>query len=158
MKELSGKERLVQHLGIDTISLEDIKAYIGVVSSGSTGGAPVSDTVVKIVSAVAIGGHRVVVQINGLVTYADSTIIDHINKVVGITVDAVNDGGEANIQFRGYMEEISWNWQLDKPIFLGMNGLLTQIVPTVGFSQQIATPISATKLLINIQDPIAIGD
>jgi len=153
---LTGRERFLQHLGgSSTISVNELKEYLGTVPGGTTS---TSDTIIKIVSTISISGHKVVVQSAGILGLADSSNVNHINKVVGITVDAVSPGAEANIQFRGYMDEPSWNWTLDLPIFVGLNGVLTQVVPVSGFSQQLATVISSTRILINIQEPIQIGD
>jgi hypothetical protein len=154
---LSGREYFKQHLNLNTISLDAIKAYIGSVSNtGAT--ALTSDSVIYMPARVSIGGHRVVVQIEGMLDYANAANIDHVNKVVGITKDAIIGGGSGPVQFRSYLEEPSWNWAVDRPVFVGQNGLLTQTIPTVGFNQQLATVISPTKILINIQDPIILGE
>lgn len=155
---LSGRERLEQHIGTGTISLDSIKAYIRDTDTAQGVGSISSDTVLKITAGVDLTANRVVVQINGVVSLASATNLDHINRVVGITKSATAVGTDATVQFRSYMDEPTWNWDLDKLIFLGQNGMLTQSIPVIGFSQQLATVISPTRILINIQEPIQLGD
>ena len=94
---------------------------------------------------------------DGKVYYASQQELTHMNKVLGITTGAVAMGANATIRAFGEMTEPSWNWTLDKPIFLGLNGLLTQTPPTTGFSLIIAFPTSATKIFVEIKDPILLG-
>ncbi len=47
-----------------------------------------------------------------------------------------------------------WTWDITLPIYTNASGDLTQTAPTVGVVQQVAEPISSTKLMINIQQPI----
>lgn len=156
MSLLTGDERLSRHMSRETISLNELKAFLGTVTDGT--GTVVSDTIMTLPSDHSLSGHRVVASVSGSLVYASRTNLDCINNVIGILKDAVTAGEVASIQYRGYMDEPSWTWQLDKPIFVGLDGYMTQVPPSVGFSQQIATVISATRILINIQEPIVIGD
>jgi hypothetical protein len=56
------------------------------------------------------------------------------------------------VVFFGELEEVSWNWDITKPIFIGINGLLTQTPPNSGFSCIIAYPVTTTKIFINKQE------
>lgn len=154
---LSGREEFKQHLDLPAISLDAIKAYIGVIPAATTQ-ALTSDSVIKLPAGEALSGHRVVIQLNGLAMYGSSSNLDHLNKVIGITKDSAVLGAETNIQFRAYMDEPSWHWATDRAIFLGLGGTLTQSVPTSGYVQQIATVITPTRILISIQEPIVLGD
>lgn len=154
--QLSGKERVAIHLG-STVSLDDIKAYLIKAGLGA-GVATESDTIIKVNAGTNLGGQRIVVQINGLLDYAYYNNLDHMNKVVGITTASYIAGQLASVQFRGYMEDPSWHWSTDAPIFVGSQGIMTQAVPTVGFVQQVATVITPVKILINIQEPIWLGE
>lgn len=105
----------------------------------------------------ALGGHRVTVIDNNLAYYADSSNLSHINKPLGISSNASAEGEEINIVFFGEMEESSWNWDINKPIWIGLNGLLTQIVPVSGFSCIIAKPITATKIFVKKENITILG-
>ena len=99
-----------------------------------------------------IGGHRAVIINNNLAYYTDCTNLDHINKPIGISSNASISGGNVTVVFYGEMEESSWNWDITKPIWISINGLLTQTPPETGFSCIIAMPIITTKIFIEKQE------
>jgi hypothetical protein len=98
----------------------------------------------------------VIVDSDELVYYADSSIVSHASRVIGITISPVNLGGNVRIQTFGELRDTSWNWSLTAPIFLGIDGGLTQVSPTTGFSLVIAKVISKDTIFINIQQPIVL--
>lgn len=102
----------------------------------------------------AIGGHRVVIIDNNIAYYADNTNLSHINKPIGISNNASSLGGEVTVVFFGEMEESSWNWNVNLPIWISTSGLLTQTPPETGFSCIIAFPVTATKIFVNKQENI----
>jgi hypothetical protein len=103
----------------------------------------------------ALGGHRMVVlDDTGKAIYADNTVLSHANKVLGMTTGAASMGYTAMIQTGGEMTEPSWSWVLDTPIWLSSSGMLTQVAPVTGFSLIVAFPITATKVFINLHEPI----
>lgn len=105
-----------------------------------------------------LGGHRAVKKDSfNLVQYASSDNILDVGKVLGITLGASLTGSSISIVREGEIEEPSWNWLLDMPIFLSSNGQLTQVVPsypTYAFSQILAFPITPTRILVTIREPI----
>jgi hypothetical protein len=106
----------------------------------------------------ALGGHRMVVlDDTGKAVYADNTVLSHANKVLGMTTGAASMGGIATIQTGGEMTEPSWSWVLDTPIWLSSSGMLTQVAPVTGFSLIVAFPITATKIFINLREPIILN-
>ncbi len=114
-------------------------------------------TVVTKSAAQALGGHRVVVSVDAnTVDYADSANINHANIVLGITIAAATSGANIDIQRAGELIEPSWGWVPLAPVFLGHNGLLTQItpgVPDASFSLLLGYASSATSLVIKIGEP-----
>lgn len=58
----------------------------------------------------------------------------------------------------GIIENLSWNWDLSRPIFLG-NGELTQSAPLLGatFIRVLGTPASPTILNFQPQSTILLG-
>lgn len=101
-----------------------------------------------------LSGHRMVVVQNNQVFYADNSIATHAFQVFGMTIEAVNQGAYPTIQTYGVIYEVSWNWDISLPIWLGSTGLLQQIPPSSGFSLIIGFPISSTSMFINIREPI----
>jgi hypothetical protein len=43
------------------------------------------------------------------------------------------------------------------PLYLSINGVLTQTAPTTGFHQQVGIATTATRVLIGIKQPIILG-
>jgi hypothetical protein len=142
---------LIESSTTDTVTIIE-SISVGPQGPPGTGGTS-SD--LSIVAAIALGGHRIVVpDSNGKAIYADNTISSHANKVLGMTTGAIVEGGTATVKTEGEITESSWSWTLDTPIWLSTNGLMTQTPPTTGFSLIIGFPISATKLFIDLREPI----
>ncbi len=112
-----------------------------------------SETTVNITAGENLGGHRAVLA-TGL--YADSGALSTA-LVIGITTGATSIGGTAALRVSGEVTEVSWTWDVSKPVYLGSAGLLTQTVPTSGVIVEIGKPTAATKLLIEIQQPIQLA-
>ena len=97
---------------------------------------------------------EVVILEDGKVYYADCTVTSHAKRVLGITTGASLLGALANVQVSSELEEPSWSWTLDVPVWLSTTGLLSQVPPSSGFSLIVGFPVSATKLLVRISEPI----
>jgi hypothetical protein len=127
---------------------------INVVNTNISVGAEGTQYLSK-VAGEALSGHRMVVLNSaGKAVYADNTTMTHVSKVLGMTVGSAVLDAAIDILRWGELEEPSWSWTLDLPIFLSTSGLLTQTPPTTGFSQIIGFPVSATKAYISLREPI----
>ncbi len=105
-----------------------------------------------------LGGDRVViVGDDGKLYYADNTNLSHLFRILGITTGAADLNAQANVRTGGIMNEPTWDWDLYQFIYLGTNGLLTQIVPTTGFLIVIGYPISSTKIMVDIKIPLVLA-
>ena len=109
-----------------------------------------SDTV-AVTAAENLGGHRIV-TVEGY--YASKDTATDKNKVLGMTTGAASIGSEATVQVSGFIEESSWNWNVDLPVFLSTDGQLTQSAITSGFSLIVGKPRTATNMFISISEPI----
>lgn len=106
----------------------------------------------------AIGGHRMVaLNDSQQAMYADNTNLLHANKVLGMTTGAAAMGDMVSILTSGEMVEPSWAWALNKPIYIGSNGLLTQTPPVTGFSQIVGFPIAANKVFVSLREPLILN-
>lgn len=102
-----------------------------------------------------LGGHRAVVSNeDGTVNYADNTNLDHLGKVLGVTTSAITAGNEVKIVRGGLINFEGWSWDVDLPVYLATNGLLTQNPASSGFSQIIGFAESPTGLFVNLREPI----
>lgn len=104
-----------------------------------------------------ISGHRVVcLKGDGKVYYADYSDAEEVLCVVGITTGAALADDFVVVRFSEMMEEPSWNWEIGKLIFLGENGLLTQVPPSSGYVLRVAYPLSEKAICVSISEIIAI--
>lgn len=96
----------------------------------------------------------VVINSSGKAIYADKDNNSHGTKVIGITLQEAAGAGEfIDIRNYGQVEDPSWSWALDQPIYLGDDGQPTQTPPTSGFRLQLGFPITPTRIFIDINDP-----
>lgn len=110
------------------------------------------------IAATALSGHRAVTLDSiGKLNYASNDNYVHSFKLLGMTTGAVAEGALATVLFAGELTEPSWNWNINLPIFLGANGLLTQIVPqapSAMFILEVAWPVTPTLIYWKIGTPI----
>jgi hypothetical protein len=90
-------------------------------------------------------------------TYASSDNLNHAFVALGFVDNGVILGQIFKAVTQGLLFDSSWNWQLDKPIFLGLNGFLTQTIPNTSlFIKQIGSVINQQTLIFNSEDSILI--
>jgi len=145
----------------EDVHVVDTVAEINIVSVGEVGppgppGSPGEFIISKTASA-TLSGHRAVVpDAVGGVIYADSSTLTHRDKTLGITTGAAGIGAAASIRTYGELNEPSWNWALDTPVFVGLTGLLTQTPPTSGFVQRVGFPTATDTLFVDIDTAITL--
>lgn len=115
-----------------------------------------SSVTVSFVASAPLGGHRVVRMLAGDLVYADKDSAPDDNMILGITTKAVGAGVSVPVQTMGLMEESSWSWTPDLPIFLSNAGLMTQVAPSTGFIIIVGKAVSATEIYIGIKMPIVL--
>lgn len=115
---------------------------------GPTGGSALQRTAGETLSAL-----RAVYELDGLVRALDYRDATHIDLLLGLSLTAAPEGGPVNVQRSGVLEDSSWNW-LPGRIYLGANGSLTQAPPADGYCVLLGAATSATRITLNLQDPI----
>lgn len=115
---------------------------------GPTGGSALQRTAGETLSAL-----RAVYELDGLVRALDYRDGIHIDLLLGLSLTAAPGGGPVNVQRSGVLEDSSWNW-LPSRIYLGANGSLTQTPPADGYCVLLGAATSATRITLNLQDPI----
>lgn len=88
---------------------------------------------------------------------ASCSNLDHQFRIVGISYTAASTGNTIYFITDGEMEDVVWNWDTSKGIYLGENGVLTQNPPASGFYFQVATPITNTKISVSLKQSIKIA-
>jgi hypothetical protein len=102
-----------------------------------------------------LGGHRAVISNeDGTIDYADSSNLNHLGKVLGVSVQSVLEGESVNVIRGGLLEFEGWSWDVNLPVYLAQNGLLTQNPVSAGFSQIVGFAESPTGLFVNLREPI----
>lgn len=104
---------------------------VQVTSPGPQGpaGAP-GGTSVPMTASATVGGHRIVRSTGaGLVAHATNVTEAHGDDVVGMTLGAATAGTAVAVQRSGSVSFNGWSWTPLEPVFLGVDGLLTQTPP-----------------------------
>ena len=122
--------------------------------AGPAGGSTVSKT-----AGENLGGNRLTrLNTSDQAVYASADQIAHAGLVFGMTLGAAASGADVDLMRSGELEEVSWNWTPGLPVYLGLNGVPTQTLPlTAVFSLVIGFPITPTKLVISIREPIILS-
>lgn len=103
----------------------------------------------------SISALRCIVMRGGSGFVASSDDVSCANAIAGISTTAATSlAASFVIQGSGIIEDNSFAWEDNLPIFCGPDGRLTQTPPTSGFWQIVGTPLSTTKFEINIKDAI----
>lgn len=96
---------------------------------------------------------RAVYELDGYVYPLDYRDSAHIDLLLGVTLTAASAGAAVNVQRTGDLSDSGWAWQPGR-IYLGQAGLLTQHPAETGYSLLIGSAVSATRIILNLQDPI----
>jgi hypothetical protein len=97
-----------------------------------------------------VSGHRAVAaSADGRISHVGKDDAD-ASYVIGITTSAALAGLETNLVTIGEVTESSWNWA-PGPVWLDVDGQLTQSVPVTGTLVRIGMATASTKLNVNPQ-------
>lgn len=132
-------------------------SLVGPKGDSSTGTGSSSNIFQK-EAGVTLSGHRaVLLDMNNTAIYASNDMTAFGIRVLGITTTAAILGTDVNIQTAGEIIEPTWNWDVTKPIYLGLDGYLTQTPPSSGFVLIVGFPSSSTSIIVDIRDPIILS-
>lgn len=121
--------------------------------AGGGGGTAGRIEVTKTAGA-TISGHRAVKIVAGLAQYADKDDLFAAESVLGITTNSALIGEDLVVVTFGEIQEGSWAWTQNLPIYLGDTGLLTQTPPLVGAAVELGIAIASDTILVRIQKSI----
>jgi hypothetical protein len=116
---------------------------------------PVVDS--GLTSAIALEANRLVAVVNGLLVYADQSILAHAYAIVGMTKAPTNPGQAVVLLSEGLASSTNWNWTVGEPIFVGGNGQLTQDADslTTGFFASAGRVITPQQIYLDVEeDPL----
>lgn len=75
------------------------------------------------------------------------------DDVLGVTTGSQTSGGYYAVAVAGFITLATWSWSVGR-VYLGVDGALTQVVPTTGCVLEVGHAVSATSMIIRIQQPV----
>ena len=115
---------------------------------GPDGGSAFQRTAGETISAL-----RALYELNGQVFALDYRDADHIDLILGLSLTAADAGQPLNVQRSGVLDDNGWSWTPGR-VWLGADGALTQTPPADGFDVLIGVAVSATRITLDLTDPI----
>jgi hypothetical protein len=112
---------------------------------------------IKLIASESISALKCVYYKNNEVRVLDYRDEDNIDFFLGVTTTAGNIGDKITVKRIGLLQDNFFNFSLGK-VWLGAFGSLTQTPPEIGFDLEIGTDVENNKLLLNIQNPIELGN
>lgn len=122
---------------------------------GPTG--PAGAAVIQYPAAQAISGHvAVVLDDQGQCVPAECSTPSH-NAVAGVTAHAAIEADLVEILDRGPLEHLGWTFTPGLPVFLGLAGAITQVLPpSAVFSKVLGVAVTPTRITLDFQPAIFI--
>lgn len=101
-------------------------------------------------------GSMVAIGTNGRLVLASSNNMNLMGRVVGFYNNelTVGDGDRADVVTIGIVDDPMAYWDPASPIYVGVDGQLTQTPPVSGFSQVVGYPLTTTAFYIQIQPAV----
>lgn len=121
---------------------------------GPSGGSGFTRT-----STSAISGHRVVRSTGATtVEYCSAADPTHKDTLLGLSLNAASPGDSITIINGGEVVEPTWSWTPGLPIFVGVNGALTQTFdPGWAWVRIVAVATSATSIVVGLREPMTLS-
>lgn len=143
----TGTITLIEALYVDDIV--EVVAY----AQGTGGGGGDASFDYAATAGESIGSYKLVRIALGTVYLADKDNVAFVQNTLGLTTAVSTTGNPVTIQTGGEITNVGWSWVAGN-VFMGDSGELTQTPPTVGILHKIGTVLTATSILIDIDDPI----
>lgn len=110
------------------------------------------------VAATVLGGHRVVTTNDtGQLVYADHDDLTQRNRAMYLTEGAWDAGVTATVTAFGPVWDSSFDLIPGEPLYVGSNGLLTQLTPTTGYLRKVAFAAEVQGIWFDPQPPIVLS-
>lgn len=107
-----------------------------------------------------IESYRVVYQDDDekiYITTLDLAEEDYL-KVKGVIVNSTTINSRGQVQLTGELYNSNWNWEPPLPVYLGVDGELTQEIPLIKVFLEIGKALTETSILLDLEEPIIISD
>lgn len=121
----------------------DLKLYVGADP----------DLVFQRQAGTILSALHVVYESQGRVYLLSADDEAHADLVLGLTLTSSDQGASVAVKRAGVVDDMTWSW-VPGQVWLGANGNLTQTPPSAGVDLAVGTAVSATRLVINLQQPL----
>jgi hypothetical protein len=155
---------LVERPEVQVVEVEQrLESIVERVQQGPAGPpgpvGPSGASSLSFVAGEALGGHRVVkLNPDGFAYHASADTPGDLAVVVGVTLGACSLGATADVIRSGEIIEPSWTWVPGLPIFLGLNGVLTQTLPPGAvFSLVVGVALTPVHAVFSPREPVLFG-
>lgn len=129
---------------------------VAIVGQRGAAGADGSQTVLA-TAGEALSGHRLVVlDDSGEAVYADSSTTGHAGRILGMTIGAAAAGTTATIRTFGEVSGLS-GLTPGSLLFATTTGHVSHTAPATGFVQIVGHAVTATRIIIDLQQPFIRG-
>ncbi len=88
--------------------------------------------------------------LDGFIYLASNDDVLTSESVRGITIQAGNEGDYVNVIALGEVENSSWNWSGNQNLYLGVDGVVTNVAPVSGYSLRVGYSIEPQKMFMSI--------
>lgn len=101
-----------------------------------------------------ISAVRAIYKVTNGVSYGDNNIGIAESEIIGITRNSALNGDKIKYKTHGKFYDSSLNFPINDYLYLGSNGLITNIPPVTGFRTRIGTSGGLGVMNILIEEPI----
>jgi hypothetical protein len=91
--------------------------------------------------------------INGVAHANNNTTLDEAT-VIGISITGATTGNKVRYKISGRLEDSSFNFTLNAPLYLDINGNITEIAPATGFRTRVGNALETGAIYILLEEPI----
>lgn len=120
----------------------------------STSGGGGNANTFTVESSISLSGQRIIANTASGIVYASRDLLETVQTVLGFTKNA---GTTLEVIAQGVYSDPTMAWDPLFPLWLGINGELTQVRPTTGYLLEVGKVITPTEIIINIQEPIILA-
>lgn len=105
-----------------------------------------------------IGGSRLVAYGANGVRYAGNDSLDDASFLLGLSMNAAASGDNVTVRLSGVVKDTGWAWTPGKPLYLGLNGHITETPPELPavFTVTIGQALDATTINLRLEPAIVL--
>jgi len=100
-----------------------------------------------------MSGHRCVRMDGDVLRTVSVDQLDHADTCFALTVGGGIAGTYVEVQSGGVVQELGWSWR-PGPVFVGLDGELTQTLVRGAFEQRVGTAVGPTRMLLGIEPSV----